>query len=95
MLRLPNFFLLIFIKPAAWRIPLVLVVPLFLVDELLEICETLYYVFGRRKVPRQWRESADKAVTGIRRVWRSTRRAGAFTLVDIKAEGVRISVRLV
>lgn len=88
MLRLPNFFLIVFVKPVDWRFPLVLAVPLFLVDELLEICETVFYLFRHR-------QGLGRYVRYARRVWHSTRRAGAFTLVHVEAEGVRISVRLV
>ena len=95
MFRLPNFFLVVLVRPSAWRFPLIIPVPLFLVDELLEIGETLYCLLGNRRVPLKWRESTNKAMQGMRRIWRSTRRAGSFTLVDIEAEGVRVWVRLV
>ncbi|MBT9156544.1 MAG: hypothetical protein DDT37_01530 [Firmicutes bacterium] len=94
MFRLPNFFLVVMVKPVAWRFPLILPVPLFLVDELLEIGETAYYFLGRKHVPRKWRETASRGIEGMRRVWRSIRRAGTFTLVDVEASGVRVWVRL-
>jgi hypothetical protein len=94
MLRLPNFFLVVFVKPTAMRLPLVFALPLFLVDELLEIAEAAYWLFGRKRVPRKWRDSASRAVASLRQIWRKTRRAGAFTLVDVEARDVRVWVRL-
>lgn len=94
MFRLPNFFLVVFVKPAAMRFPLFFALPLFLVDELLEIAEIAYWLFGRKHVPRKWRESAGRAVLSLRQVWRKTRRAGSFTLVDVEARDVRVWVRL-
>lgn len=94
MIRLPNFFLVVFVKPAAMRFPLFFALPLFLVDELLEIAEIAYWLLGRKRVPRKWRASASGVVASLRQVWRKTRRAGSFTLVDIEARNVRIWVRL-
>jgi len=94
MPRLPNFFLVVLVKPARWRFPLLLPLPLFVVDDLLDLAEIAYYFFGRKHVPRKWRESASRAIAGLREFWRRTRRAGAFTLVDVEARDVRISVRL-
>ncbi len=94
MLRLPNFFLVVLVKPAKWRFPLVLPLPLFLVDEVLELVELAFCLFGRKHIPAKWRSTASRAVADMRRFWRSTRRAGAFTLVDVETREVRVSVRL-
>lgn len=88
--------MLCIIKVPELRRRIILPIPLFLVDEILDIGSVVFSLINRKYLPR---ELNDKQIQGIlnavRAAWREIRRAGSFTLVDVNSGGAQVSIKVV
>lgn len=88
--------MLCIIKVPEYRHRIIVPIPLFLVDEILDIGVTILGLINRKHLPRELHngqvQGIFKAVCGA---WREIRRAGSFTLVDVQSGGTCVSIRLI
>jgi len=88
MLRLPNFFMLCIIRLPSWKLPLVLPLPIFLVDEILDALEQWgrFFLFRNKGLSR--------ILGGLREAWRGVRMVGAYTLLEVRTkDGVHVAFK--
>jgi len=98
-------FLVVQVRPDTWRWPLVLPVPLFVLEDALEACAILARVLAWIGLRSGWRggrrwvrvvpasllgSGLDLPVTAIR----CLRDQGRFTLAEVKGRGTSVAVRL-
>jgi len=103
-MRLPNFFLLCIVRPAGWRLPLVLPLPIFLVDELLEAGEALLWLFslkflGHRRLGRlllSFQPFLRGGLPKVREAWRKVRRSGSYTIFETEQKsGLKVTIKFI
>ena len=99
MIKRPNFYLLCVVKESSWKYPLVVPVPLFLMDELLDLTGYVLRFMRHKKmrIPTEFNGvKVDDVIKVLRGSWREIRRAGSFTLVEVNdADGTKVSVKLI
>jgi len=95
MFRLPNFYLLCVVQLPDWKHRLVLPLPLFLVDELLDLVPLLMRI--ARLTPASAvleRVDVDRISRMVTMSWNKIRRAGSFTIIEIDNDGTKVKLQL-
>ncbi len=98
----PTFFLVCNIKVPDLRRRIVVPLPLWVLDDLLQACFSIWKLVARfrpelpasmdRHLP-----GANAALSDVSRLFATLRDVGPFTLVDVDspADGVRVSIKLI
>jgi len=103
-MRLPNFFLVCIVRPAGWRLPLVLPLPIFLVDEIIEAGEVLLWLlslkFGGRRRWGKFLFNLQPFLRGglpkVREAWRKVRRSGSYVLFEAEQKsGLKVTIKFI
>lgn len=88
------------IKQPDWKHRLVVPVPLFLVDEVLAVASWGLRMarFSRLSIVKIGTKNVNlaKACDSVEYAWRSMRKAGPFTLVEVNSgDGTQVEIRLI
>jgi len=88
MLRLPNFFMLCIVRLPSWRLPLVLPLPIFLIDDILDALEQWgrFFLFRKKRL--------SHIFGGLQEGWRRVRALGSYTLLEVRTkDGVHVLLK--
>ena len=100
MFRRPNFYLLCVVKLPEWKHRLIIPVPLFLVDEVMDLASWGIRLarFSRRSTLKVGIKMADieRICGSVESAWWAMRKAGSFTLAQVDSrDGTKVEIRLI
>ncbi|MBS3938627.1 MAG: hypothetical protein KGZ50_08670 [Peptococcaceae bacterium] len=102
-MRLPNFFLLCTVRFPGRRLPLIIPLPIFLVDELLDSLGSFLWLVplprGLKQKGRVFLFSAATlplALQTAQRAWHKIRMSGSYTLLEVRSQqGVHVLIKFI
>lgn len=103
-MKAQNYFLLVKVKPDDWKHKLVIPVPIFLVDEIIKAAPWVIKLW-KKYAPDSYESTVEQCQElgidmgavqeSLYELWRAIRRAGSFTIVDVKAEDTEVEVKFI